>query len=371
MTKVTFETAALADAIKKAARVAPNKGAAFDKAAGIVLDIQAGLPIVIRATNLELFSMEWVDAIEIEGEDTRWRIGAPMLAQVIGSLPIGDGKVTVLEEVTSGFSSQVHLTAGRTKARFNLLDDQTYPEWKAFDPDDLTVVKDFGGRMAMVAWAVAKSEPPMSGVHLNGTHVIATDRYKLAVAPLEVDLATPITVPGELLSSMVKQTGELAIGIEENTLRLMPDDYTQLRSVIYSGDYPKVERIMRTDYPEQIKVNKEHLLEILNRANNFAGGDRLPTLKMFIGLEEIAVMMNNEEIGLLGDVLEVPGQASHDRWEVRFTPKNLIDAVNAVPNSEFDLHYDMEKQRRPVYIDGGSGYQCWVVPRTSTQQESE
>lgn len=368
MTKVVFETATLADAVKKANQIAPSKGQAFDAAAGFVIEIHpAPMPTIFRATNLEIFSMEWVDVVSVEGDPTKWRVPAALFNQVVGSLPIGTGKMVTLEEKVQGFQRQLHLTSGRTKARFNLLDESYYPKWEAFDPDDLFPVKDLGGRIAMVDWAASKSDIPMNGVHLDGKYAVATDRYRLATAPLELsDFLEPVTIPAKILSQVLRQTGEVSIGREGNQLLIMPDEHSQIRSVIYAEQYPNTKKIREMGFPNMVEIRKEEFLEILNRAAGFAGGDRIPNLKLFIGKEEIAVMMNNEEVGLLGDVLDVPGQCDHPRVEVMFTPKNIIEAVANVPNDKLQFHYDPDSMR-VVYVDGNSGYEAWVMARRETQ----
>ena len=86
---------------------------------------------------------------------------------------------------------------------------------------------------------------------------------------------------------------------------------------------------------------------------------------LFIGKGEIAVMMSNEEVGLLGDVLETPGFCDHSRIEMKFTPRNIIEAIANCPNQKMDFHYNsVPAKRSMVYIDGGSGYQTWVMGRS-------
>lgn len=367
MTRVTFETATLADAIRKAERIAPAKGQAFDKAAGIVLEVtDPTLPVVVRATNLELYSMEWVDTLDIEGEPVSWRIPSGPVAMVLASLSIGTGKTVELEEKVTGFSSQLHLSSGRTKARFNLLDPDYYPKWNAFDPDELATVNDLGGRLSLIEWATSKDMSPITGVHLNGELAIATDKYRLAVTEMPIGaLAEPVTIPAKILAQVLRQTGEVQFGVQGNMLLIMPDEHTQLRTVVIADKYPGIQRIMRREYEDSIEVKKEAVLEILSRANNFAGGDRIPSLKVFIGKEEFAVMMTNEEIGLLGDVLELPGQCTHDRYEVMFTPKNIIESITNCPNDKLTISYDKTDSKKLIWIDGGSGYECWVMPRST------
>lgn len=361
-TKVVFETSTFADAIKKADKIAPKKGHAFDKAAGIVIELNPAGPelAIVRATNLEIYSMEWVNILEWEGDPTAWRMPA-LFAQVIASLPIGSGKTVSLEES----AGQIHLKSGRTKARFNILDVSYYPEWETFDPDEMFTVHDLGGRISQVDWATSKAEVPITGVYIDGQYAVATDRFRLASVPLLIPgLETPITVPSGLLSQVLKQTGEVQIGVQNQMLQIMPDEHSQIKCVIYAEPFLKVGGIMEREFPDKVTLNKAPLLEIMQRATNFATGDRIPSLKCFFGKEEIAVMMNNEEVGLLGDVVEVPGYCQHERIELKFTPKNIMDAISSAPNDQIDFWYDASLKLNLVHIDGGSGYRAWVVPRS-------
>lgn len=364
MTKAVFETATIADAIRAADRVAPSKGAAFDKSSGIVIDLDPSQgTVVVRATNGEIYHMAWIDTVELEGVPVTWRFPSAIFSGIMASLPIGSGKNVTLEDKIDGPSRSVALSTGRTKCKFMLIDHDYYPSWTVFDPDTLYPAKDFGGRIAQVEWAAAKTEIPISGVYLDGEWAASTNRYQAARVPLLIpDLAAPVTIPGGILGSILKQTGEVRIGVDGNTLMIMPDEHTQIRTVIYDGKYPNIKRIMQTDYPNQVKVRKSDLLEVINRAANFAGASRTPKLRMFFGNEEVACMMQDQEIGFIGDVVEVPSQCVHDRTEVRFTPKNIVDAISSSPNEEVTIGYDLAKPGGIIHVNGGSGYDAWVMP---------
>lgn len=365
MTRAVFETATIADAIKAAEKVAPRKGQAFDKAAGILLELDpAQGTVVVRATNTEVYHMAWIDTVELEGDAVTWRVPSTLFAGVLGSLPIGSGKQVEFTDQIKGHSRALHLAQGRTKAKFMLMDHSFYPEWSAFDPDVLFDAKDLGGRLAQVEWAAAKTEIPISGVLLDGEWAICTDRYRAARVPLAIpDLTESITIPAGVLSQVLKQTGDLQIGVDGETFMIMPDAHTQIRTVIFAGKYPNVKRIMNTSYPQTVKARKTEIIEVINRSLNFQGSNRTPTIRVFFGLEEIACMMSDAEIGLIGDVVEVPGQCNHDRFEIKFTPRNLMDAINGSPNDEVTIGYDPAKPTGILYVNGGSGYEAWVMPR--------
>lgn len=366
--KVTFETATLADSVRKAAKVAPAKGQAFDKAAGLLLTVAADVT-TIRATNLEVYYTEWIDTVSTEGDLVKWRLPAQLFASVVSSLPIGSGKQVTLTQVEKG---QILLTSGRTKARFNLIDETYYPSWTAFDPLSLTEVADLGGRIAQVEWAASanSADVPKNGIYLDGKLAVATDGYRLAAVPLEIPtLEAPVVVPAGVLSSVLPKSGDVGLGIDGTQVLLMPDESTQIRAVTFGQKYPNVAMVMKDDYPAFITLKRNDLIEIMGRALNFTGSDRFPTMRVFIGAEEIAVMIQNQEIGLLGDVVEVPGQATHARKEFKFTPKNIMDALSSGPNDQVTLGYYPENANKIFYVDGGSGYKAWVAPRKDTGEQ--
>lgn len=364
MTKVRFETATLADAFKKASIIAPGRGKAFDEAGGVVLEVMPDEKLVlIRATNGDIFHMEWVSALDVEGEAVKWRIPNQIAAPIISSLPIGTGQEIVLEEIRSGVSSHLLMTSGKTKAKFFMMDMSFYPEWEVFNPDDLHPVSDLGGRVAQVEWCAGKDNPPLNGVHFTGTEIKVTDRYRLAVVPLEIpNMPVPVTVPSGLLGQILKQTGDVQVGFTDHQMLLMPNPTTQLRVVIYGGEYPPMTRLMDRERPNKLIVKKSEFLAILNRAILAAPGDRQLLLHMYVGKETITVKVDGPETGVL-DVMDVPGQADHARVDIRLTPNFLTQVLDHAPNDSITLHYDPSNEVRTLYIDGGSGYEVWVVAR--------
>lgn len=364
--KAVFENATIADAFEKAARVAPTRGSAFDKANGILMSLDPNSSTVtLRATNLDVYYMEVVSAISVEGEG-EWRFPSQIISGVLSKLPIGTGREVSLELK----GSEVHLKSGRTTAKIRLSDASYFPSWEAFDPNALEVVPDLGARIQQVEWAALKNgDPPMSGIHLNGEYVMATDRIRMAITPCQAEpIYKPITIPSGILQPLMRTMRDVAIGIEEGQFLLMPDPTTQIRTVIFDVAYPPIERALKRNQPEHFKFKKQHLIDMIDRAMVFGARDRAPSMTMFIGAEEVAVMISDEDQGLLGDVLEVPGFAKHSRKKMIFTPKNLSEAVSASPSDEVTFYYDPENALLPVRIDGGSGYEAWVMPRRNLEQ---
>lgn len=361
--KLTFENATIADAIAKASRVAPTRGSSFDKANGILITVINGT-VSIRATNLEVFYHEVVDTVDVEGEG-EWRLGSAILAGFFGKLPIGSGKNITLEDN----GSSVIAKSGRTTAKFRMIPPQYFPNWDVFPVDDLQPVEEFAEKIKMVAWAVDDKRTPLTGIHLTGKHAAATNNYRVALVECEIpDLKEPITVPVTIFEPIMKIVGEVRLGVDGGHLLLMPDDQTQIKAVIYGDPYPAIERALTRNQPAEIKFNKEQATSIIDMAMVFSGSNRMPKLSMIVGREELAFMLT-EGHQMVGDVISLSGQCIHPRTTINFTPQSLMLAIEASPSEQVIFSYDPENPVTPVRINGGSGYEAWVMPRRELREE--
>ncbi len=361
MTRVVFETATLADSIRKAASIAPGRaGDSFDKAAGIMIEVYPEQELVIlRATDLLLWYMEWVGVLEVHGEPVRWRVPSKVFEAIISAFPLGSGKTVALE----ADGSSLKIESSRTRAKLRLIDPKSYPDWFAFPAEELKLVPEIGARIAQVEWAAAKDVPSL-GIRFTGTQIVATDKYRLAAVPLELEgVGEGITVPPSILSTILKRVGETRVGVTDTHLLLMPDDRTQVKIIRVGEHYPPIQKAMRRDHPNSVKFRKSHVIDAVNRATKI-GSDRFPVLRLIIGKEEFATFMAEEELGHIGDVVELSGQAQHDRIEIRVHPQNFTEALTNAPSEEVIFYYDIQKPKTVLLrIDGGSGYDAWLAPR--------
>jgi DNA polymerase III sliding clamp (beta) subunit (PCNA family) len=369
VTKVIFETAVLQSAISKAARVAPTKGSAFDQTAGIVIDVQpdADYPIIVKATDQEVFSMEWLNAIDVQGEATSWRLPSEVLNLILQKLPVGSGKQVTLERVKEG----VKISQGKTRGTLYVMTMEDYPDFVTFDPASLVDAPGLVEKIQQVEWSAATSGiAPLGCVRLDGKLVMCTDRHRLAITKFEFPTAEPIMIKSRQLTRVLNKHGVPRIGTDGFMMHIMPDDHTQIRIVTYDGQYPQVERLMNRDKPEFVTVRKQHLLDLFETALTVVGSERFPNMSLYIGREEIAASLTNKSYGLFGDVLDVPGQALHPRIQLSCTPKNIIEALQNAPDDVVKLGYDPAKLNLPLYIDGGSTFESWVALRSGEEKSA-
>lgn len=378
MTTVVFETAALADVLKKAASIAPTRGMAFDKAAGLMITVfpeAEAQHAIIQATNLDIWYKEWVPILSCDApREMQWRVSSK-IAAVIATLPIGSGKTVELSDDAK--PNAVTVKSGRMKNNWQLLPAGYYPEWETFDPDGLTIVENFGSRLGMVEWAASKNdaEVPFNGVYMDGQYVVATDGYKLARIPLTIDAGWMtdkggIVIPARGVSTLMK-TGAVSLGVTETQLLLMPDPSIQIRTSLLAEPYKVagVNKIIANEYDGELNVSKAALLELLNRSMVLIDRERFPLIDLFIGKGEIAVYVIDQESGDMGEPMEVAG-AGHKRINYIFTPQLLIEAIDNCPTDHIKICYSTTDPKRIVRITG-SDYNAWVIPRRNRPTAAE
>lgn len=359
-----MEAATFLDLMVRAGRVAPSRGAAYDKASGIVMEVKPGEDhnLVVRSTNLDVFFTTWAKAQTITGDPVTWRFHADTIQAVARALKSTGGAKVIL--ATDG--GRVQITQGRLKSKLNVMTVTDYPIWKAFNPNLLHRSGNIQKALSMIEWAAGSSESDLLiGVKADGKRIICTDRYRVGTVPYELpDLeGDPFVFKARLLSGAVSSQTHFDIGFDGDYLLLMPDELTQIKVLGLAGDFPPVERIMIPDKPCQFRVRRVSLIELVNRVLSVRGSDRSPLVKLRIGKGEIVGYMQNEDFGMFGDVIEIPGYCPHERIDYGFSHENLIAALNAAPGDDVIVGHDPGNLKSPFYFKGEQDYEAWLAVR--------
>lgn len=377
MTTVTFETAVFIEAVRRAASLAPTKGAAFDKAAGIIIEI---IPddgdAVFRCTDQQTFVTRWVKALSIESSEpeTTWRVPSGPFSGVAEKLrPTGNVSLTQTGKTLT-------LIAGRTKAEFSLMDSSGYPKWDVFEEENLATVENLGVALRAVSWAKADGgDGVMDGVHLSGEYAIATNRYRVCRYPLMIkDMPEGgITLSAPSVKTLSEFKGDVKFGTNGHQAFFMPDDDTQVRVVLYGEPFPFPKRVYELEYTDQIVVQPSELMRMIGLTDVISQSDRsIPSLRFWIGKGTIAALARSDEIGAIRDIIDIPGQANHDRVEIKINPKYLALALDNGEGTSVTLRYNSgikyinlgekspDRIRCVLRFDKLNGYNAWVIPIT-------
>lgn len=358
---ITVDTSIFTEAVTKAHRVAPNKGAAFDKAAGLMLEVRPSLGVlIVRSTNMEITYRQEVPIASFHEfeDDADWRVPSALISGIMGGYPTGtETKIVPMDD------GRLELRCGKARSKINAFAPADFPRFKAFSADDLTNVERFAHRVAQVSWACDPHTAPWSGVHINGESLIGCDRYRLAVVPCVVPVEEPITVPLDILAPILRQHEDARMSVGERRLLLMTDDATQMTSVIYDAAYAPVERLMATEYNMNCAIRKDQLVNEIQRMLVLVKGERYPVMSITIGNEVLKIFMDVPDVGEMEGEVEAKG-ATHDDFEIYYTPRNFVDGLQHADDEDEWVKYEYHTEN-PLRITKFStgAYQCWIVPR--------
>ena len=94
-------------------------------------------------------------------------------------------------------------------------------------------------------------------------------------------------------------------------------------------------------------------------------------MTVFIGKGEVALWMDNAEIGLFGDRTDASGDAeNHKRHKINFNPQNLRDSISTFPGEVVTMKYNVNGGKPIVGFTNEGNYASLVVPlRPPTEEE--
>lgn len=363
---ITFETNTLSSAISKAARVAPNKGPSYDRAAGILVEInpEADKPAVVKATDLEVTYLEGISTLKCESDPLKFRVPSAVFTGILSGLPLGSE--TKLE-ITD---SHVVISCGRKKAKVVRFDaGAAFPLWEAFDPNGLSTVNNFSALTAQVSWACSSESIPFTGVRMDGTHLWASDKYRVARVPCQMEIDDPITAPLNVLRPILKNLSDARVGARDSKLLLMPDEFTQITSVIFPENWPDIQKnvVDKLQHNASLVVDRERFRDAVNAMMVLCKTDRYPRVRLTIGGSRIHIHMDVPDVGEMSDEIEVNG-AEHDDVTIHFTPTYLTNALDATQSSEVVFAYDTNNTLSLGHISDETDYNAWFTSRRETDK---
>lgn len=360
--KAIFEASTLADAVGKAARVAPRTGAAWDQAAGIIIRIRPGNadPAVVIATDLDVTFRQSITVLELGDEDCDWRVPSSLVANMLANMPSGSGNNIRLGD--NGDSNLYFISSnGKSKAKLRQIMGN-YPMVERFDPTQLVAVPHFAQRLAQVAWATdTKAASALKGVHIDGKRMYASNRSVLATVPCDVPVQQPITAPLSEVASMMRNTNEVSLSATPTRLLMMPDPYTQTSTVLLAEEFPSMEMHMKYDrYTSSFEVDAGPLADALDRMLVLVKAERIPVTKLAIAPGALKLEMDALEVGKMADEVEIVG--GNQAMEMLFTPQYLRDALQASGDTKVTIEYGPGPLDR-VRLTDRNGFTCIIMPR--------
>jgi len=373
-TTMTFEAATLADALTKASRIAPVKGAAFDRAAGYLIETNpAASEVILKATDIDSTYLQHVPAVSGTGDGARWRIPSRIFTDLITGLPMSESSQV---QVIDRGDNWIRVSAGRTKAKLAMLDPESFPLVPEFPMDHMVTAHDMAVKVEQVAWSTDPGSQVLQGVHIDGKRLVGTTQHTIAAVPCEVTVDEPITVPLATLASLLKGGSNVQVQAVGRKLHIALDGETQITAPILEGAYPKIDAVMRDDFTCSTKVHKATFLDALGRMLALIKTERAPVLEVELNGDGLVKMitfdMEVPEVGRMQDGLDVAGEFDGIH-KLYFNPRLISDAFS---NSRADVvvfswgHADPDRAwKLPIRVSDDRGYTAYVMPMRGKNDE--
>ena len=202
----------LHEALQRAIRVAPTKGAGFDKAGGLQFFVK-DTELWIQACDLERTFFQKIPAtVELPME---FRIHTN-IARFVGSLPMtGDQEVRFHIESDTG-RIEVQYMKSPTKMKVPTVVGE-YPNIEWHDYDSMDDAFELAGKLASVAWATEDSASGvLSGVRIDGQWIEALCSKQMAQIKCAVKTDEPVVAVVKTLTPLIAQGSRVRL---ESTAR--------------------------------------------------------------------------------------------------------------------------------------------------------
>jgi DNA polymerase III sliding clamp (beta) subunit (PCNA family) len=365
--EITFANALLTDAIGKAARVAPTKGSAFDKAAGIVIEARPNERLaIIRSTDIDTTYRQEIEAIGGSGDPVNWRVSSALLDGILQGLGQGDNDTTTF---IGRDDDKLRLTSGRTVTALQLLPYESFPKDIDQPTVDMISANSMATKVDQVAWAVDPKSNILSGVHMDGKQLIGTNQFSFAVVPCAIGIDEPITAPMEGLRSLIRSASDVSIAAEGQRLYIALDDETLTSTNLLQGDYPNLEGLMRSNFLGTMKIHRMSLIESLGRIAPVVRQERLPNLTVSLDasgfIKMILLDIEVPGVGRMRDEVTVETEYTGP-FTLSFIPYMLEKAVDNAKGDYIFLDFgvaDNPSKAHSIQIRDEKGYRCYVMPK--------
>jgi len=336
--KITCAKEELTQALSVVGRAVSTR-AAVQVLGGVLLRASDGR-MELSATDMELSLRLSVDA-EVEGGGA---VVAPgrLLVDLARLLP--ENEVVLEHRPEQGV---LEVTCGPASYKLNTYSAEDFPKLPEVEGAQTFSVDTsaFLETVSRVARAASRDEsrPVLTGVlvRFEGGKLImaATDSYRMSVK--ETELATgagaelEAIVPARALtelSRIAQDSGELAIGVQENHVLFGAGD-VWLTTRRIDGQFPNYKQLLPETFEHEVALPREEFLEVVRRASVMA--QRNSPLRLRFAEGEVTVSAQTQDVGEAKESLPVP--FSGEPLEIGFNPEFLRDGLESVESEEVAL----------------------------------
>ncbi|WP_128895606.1 DNA polymerase III subunit beta [Longirhabdus pacifica] len=274
---------------------------------------------------------------------------AKLLTELIRKLPNKQVEV----EVKDNFQTMIR--SGQTEVEINGLDPEEYPLLPSINENNTLVISSDILKLMIkeTIFSVSHDESAaiLTGVMFSLDHgkltFTATDRHRLALKEMHVESAADITfknivVSGKNLNELYKilseQSEAIHIIVSDNQI-LFKINNILFYSRILDGVYPDTTRIIPAQSKTDVIVNKQKLLQAIDRASLLSREQNTNIVKMTVDENNgISISSSSSTFGKINEEIKMD-EFSGDEVNISFNSKYMLDVLKVLDAEQVKIKF--------------------------------
>ena len=182
----------------------------------------------------------------------------------------------------------------------------------------------------------------------NDLTVITTDSFRLARRNSKLSSSfnskIQINIPRKSLEEFSKILNDNSEDVNvyiSNTQVLFKIDNLSFMSRLVEGSYPDTSSLIPNDFLLSIKLNREELISVVNRASLFIDSENISFVKFSLtrDSENMEISSNSTEIGRVVENLKPVEISENQDFQIAFSTKYLMDALKSFETKEIMMYF--------------------------------
>lgn len=336
------------------------------------LPILNGIKFNVKEDKIKAVTSNSDLAIEINIDDSSLTIDEPGQFVVIGSYFI-----EIIRQLNSRrinfYLEEDTLVIKPERGEYKLItmNPLDYPKIEFINKDNPLIINSeiIKKIVKETAFAASTSEkkPTLTGINLtnqnNNLEALATDSFRLAKKVISIPEYEKfnIVVPAKSLNELAKiiddYDGDIALNFSNNRL-LATFKNIKFQTSLIDGNFPDTSRLINSDYPIQIRLNKDELFEVVERVSVLSPKDKekdkeitYSIIKFELKADRIVeISSNNGILGSCKDPIYPTDIIANGPITIGFSSRYLKEALKSFNSTEITIN--LINEIRPFIITG-------------------
>ncbi|MCL1925173.1 MAG: DNA polymerase III subunit beta [Defluviitaleaceae bacterium] len=326
--------------------------------------ITANENLKLTANNMETA----IETVPIEAgilEKGEIAINAKFFADVIRKLPEEEVIIKVDEK------GSVLIKSGKVEFKIMGQKSEDFPRLPDLELLSGEVIEGelFRKMIKQTIFSISTSEdkPTFTGELLeikNGKIIlVAVDNFRVSLR--SEDLAAEINheaiIPGKTmkeLSRIIPANSDISIYFTEKYVLIETNEFV-ITSRLLEGDFLKYNQVFEGERKTLFTINRNEILEALDRAGIIASDGKTVPSKLKIEKEKL-IITSNSDMGNLYDEVEIA--LVGDELEISFNPKFLIEAIKAIESDNISMQFGTSLSPCVIMAENSENYKYLVLP---------